>query len=150
MGSAFEHFDGAVIVAMIAMGMMEMTINQVINVIAVRDGFVTATGAMDVARFMAIAMVLRRATVGVCVRYGDYMFIHVVFMWMMKMTIVQIVDMPFVTDGGMAAVGSMNMVMIGVVREVACAHGIFLMERGVGLSAVVIRWHVEECSEVTF
>lgn len=42
---------------------------------------------------------------------GDDMFIHVVIVWMMQVTIVEIVDMPVVEDGRMAAVGAMLVIV---------------------------------------
>ena len=42
----------AVIIAVIAMRMMQMAINQIIDVVAMRHGFMTAAGAMDVTRGM--------------------------------------------------------------------------------------------------
>lgn len=55
------------IVAMIAVRMVQMTIHQVANVIAVRHGFVAATRAMHMALFVAPAVVVRRAAIGICV-----------------------------------------------------------------------------------
>ncbi len=40
---------------MIAVRMMQMTVDQVVDVIAVRNGLMTAAGAMDVVRIMTTA-----------------------------------------------------------------------------------------------
>lgn len=41
-----DFFDGAVVVAMVAVGMMQVTIDQVVDVVAMRYGFVAAAWAV--------------------------------------------------------------------------------------------------------
>jgi len=43
-------------------------------------------------------------------------------MWMMQMPIVQVVDMVIVHDAGMATIGTMRMIMIVMLPQVALAH----------------------------
>jgi hypothetical protein len=71
-----HHVDGAVIVAMIAMGMMEMARDQVVEVIAVGNRLVTAAGAVNVARFVAAAVVSRSASVGIATTHRNRMLGH--------------------------------------------------------------------------
>jgi hypothetical protein len=52
-----------VIVAMAAMGVMEVSIDQVVHVIAMRNRFVATSGPMHVGSIMTPAAVLRRAPV---------------------------------------------------------------------------------------
>lgn len=56
----------AVVVAVIAMGMVQMTIDQIVHVIAVRHGFVAAAGAVDMIRVVRAARVPFGALIGVC------------------------------------------------------------------------------------
>ena len=51
------------IVAMIPVGMMKMSVNQVIDMVAMRNGLVTAVGTMLVGFVMGSALV-RRGAVG--------------------------------------------------------------------------------------
>jgi hypothetical protein len=54
-----------VVVAVIAVRVMQVTVDQVVGVIAVGHGFMTATGSMHVAFIMGAATVLRCAAVGI-------------------------------------------------------------------------------------
>jgi hypothetical protein len=49
--------DGAVMVAMVAVHEVEVAIDEVIDVVAVRDGFMTATGSMLMSGFVTAAQV---------------------------------------------------------------------------------------------
>jgi hypothetical protein len=49
------------------------------------------------------------------------MLVDVAFMWMMQMSVVQVVDVVIVHDAGMAALRTMRMIMI-IVLGVALAH----------------------------
>ncbi len=53
------------IIAMIAMGMMQMPSDQVVDMIAVGNRLVAAAGAMNMSRFVAIAVVPRSASRGI-------------------------------------------------------------------------------------
>jgi hypothetical protein len=53
------------IIAMITMGMMQVTVDEIINMVPVRDGLVAASRPMDVGGIMAAAAMLRRARVRV-------------------------------------------------------------------------------------
>lgn len=52
------------VVAMVAVRVVQVAVDQVVDVVTVRDGFVAATGAMDVAGLVAAAFVLGRAAPG--------------------------------------------------------------------------------------
>src|SRR5947209_3035130 len=58
---ALHHLDLAVIVAVIAVRMVQVTLDEVVRVIAVRDRFVAAAGAVRVVLGVGAAVVLRRA-----------------------------------------------------------------------------------------
>jgi hypothetical protein len=69
-----------VVVAVIAVRVMQMTVDQVVGVIAVGHGFMTATGTMLVVFIMAAATVLRCAAVGVGRCDLDHMLIDMIAM----------------------------------------------------------------------
>lgn len=50
------------------------------------------------------------------------MLIDMAAMWMMQMPIVQVVDMVIVHDAGMVTIGTMRMIMIVMLPQVALAH----------------------------
>ncbi|CAA2141683.1 hypothetical protein HYPP_02704 [Hyphomicrobium sp. ghe19] len=66
------------IVAMVPVGMMEMTIDQVVDMIALRNSFVSATFSMDVALVVSATLMVRRATIGIFFCNLDHVFVHVI------------------------------------------------------------------------
>jgi len=112
----------AVVVAMITMGMMKVAIDQVIDVVAVRYGLVPASRTVNVARIMAAAIVVGRTLIRVFRADFERVFVHMIAMRMVQMSIMQVIDMVAMPDGGMSAVGAMLMVVMGVMGFVAGAH----------------------------
>lgn len=110
------------IVAVIAVWMMQVAIDQIIDVVAVRDRLVTASWAMNMAGLVPRARVSRRAPVGILRRHLYDMFIDVTRMHVMQVTIVQIVHMITVLHGRMPASGTMLVVVVGVVGQFAVCH----------------------------
>lgn len=53
------------VVAMIFMGMMEMAVDQIVDVIAMRHSLVAAAGSVNVVRRVSSAAMVRRATIGI-------------------------------------------------------------------------------------
>ena len=53
------------VVAMVTVRMVQVAVDQVVDVVTVRDGFVATTGTMDVVGLMAAALVLGGAAVGI-------------------------------------------------------------------------------------
>jgi hypothetical protein len=106
-----------VIVAMIAVRMMQAPVHEVIDVVAMWNGFVPATRAMRVR-----AAGLGSAAHGIVGADGDGMLVDVVPMHVVEMPVVQIVDMIVVADRRMPAAGAVLVAMIGVVLFVAGGH----------------------------
>ena len=95
------------------------TDDEVVDVVAMGHGFVSAVGAVDVAIVMAAAA-MRGAGIGVGVGDGDgVLFDGAVFTLMVKVAVVQVVDVAVVLDGGVAAAFA---VLVGVV-VVLFTHG---------------------------
>jgi hypothetical protein len=97
-----------VIVAVIAVRMMEPAVNQIIDMIAMRDGFVPAIGAV-----LVRAASLRRAAHRVFGIDRDHMLIDVIVMHVMKVAVVNVIHMTIMLDCGVPAVRA---VLMGVVR----------------------------------
>ena len=102
----------SVIVAMLAMGVMEMPIDQVIDVIPVGHGLVATIGAMDVGSIMATAGMIGCALLRVGLVDFKSMLVHVVTMRMMQMPVMKVVNVAIVPNGHMTAVGAMLVVMV--------------------------------------
>ena len=105
------------------MRVVQVAVDQIVDVIAVRHRLMSATGPMLVSRLMAFAAVLGRAAVGVGRRHFDHVLIDRVCVWVMQMPIVQVIDMIAVAHRRVAAVRTMRMRVVGVVRFLARRHG---------------------------
>ena len=94
------------IIAMIAVGMMQMPSDQVVDVVAVGNRLVAAAGAVNMSRFVAAAVVPRSAGSGIGFADGDRMLGHAAIFLMAKGAIVQVVDVPIVFDLDVPALGT--------------------------------------------
>lgn len=90
---------------------------------------VTAVGAVDMARFVTAAMMVRRAAVGVGAGHLDHVLIDMTFMRVVEVTIVQIIDVAVVANGGVAASGPMLVSMVRVGRRGAGGHWVLSLPR---------------------
>ena len=73
---------------MIAVRVMEVSIDQVVNMVAVWHCLMPTAFAMDVSRLMARAVVVRRTCVRVSFIYAEAVLIDMVAVWMMEVSIV--------------------------------------------------------------
>jgi hypothetical protein len=92
---------------MVAVRMMKVAVDQVINVIAMGHGGVTAVVVVLVTFRVAAAVVRRRAVGRVDRADSKCVFFDLVTCRMMQMTIVQVVDMSFMDNSLMAATRAM-------------------------------------------
>ena len=98
------------VVAVVAVLVMQTAVDDVVDVIAVRYGFVAATFAVNV----AVAGVNRMAAVRVGFIDTQSMLVVVAVVLMVQVAVVQIIDVAFVFDGSVAAVCAVNVVMMFV------------------------------------
>ena len=112
------------IVTVVAVRMMKMAADAVVRVIAVRHRLMATAGAVDVARVMPTAAVVGSAAVGVLARYLDRVLVDMIFVRMMKVTIVQIVYVATVAHGRVSAARPMLVSVVGVGWGRASRHGI--------------------------
>ena len=96
---------------MIAVRVMQVAIDQVIDVVAVRNRGVAAARAVHVRLRMSAAGVLGRASGRI--RAGDlqHVVIDVIAVNVMEMAVVQVVGMPVVRDRDVPAAGAMLVTM---------------------------------------
>lgn len=104
---------------MTAVGMVQVPIHQVIDMVAMGHGLMAAIGAMLVGRFVTAALVRRGATLGVVSIYGQGVLFDLAIFLMVEVAIMQVIDMALVNDGGVSAGGTMLVVVIFVL----VAHG---------------------------
>lgn len=110
--STGHDLDRAVVVAVTIVGMVEVAVDQVADVVSVRHGLVATAGAVNMVGVVAAAGVAAGAAVRVRLAHLDHVLVHVVVVGMVQVTVVQIVDVTVVLDGGVAAVGAVNVVVV--------------------------------------
>ena len=115
-------FQGTMIVAVVAVRMVQVSAHQIIHVVAVRRALVPAIGAMGVLAAVRFAVMFRRAVVRVRVTYRNEVFVNVIAVDMMQMAIMKIVDMPLMTDLRVAADSAVHMIMGGVCSAFRVLH----------------------------
>ena len=110
------------IVTVAVVRMVQVTIYKIVDMIAMRDRFVAATRAMDVSSIMSGAAMVGRAAIWVVVAHLNAMFVHVICVRMVKMAIVEIIHVVAMPNGDVAAIRSMYVVVVGMMRKIASAH----------------------------
>jgi len=100
---AGDDLNRSVVVAMITMRMMQPAIHEVVNMIAMWDGVMSAVWAMNMARLMPCVTKLRGATVRIRRAYIDGMLFDEIARLVVQMPVMQVVDMIAVFDCNMAA-----------------------------------------------
>lgn len=120
--SVADNLERTVIVAMIAMWMMQTAIDEIVDVIAVRHGIMAAARAMNM--ILAVADMVRQRPAARRIDRADldHMLVDVIAMRMMQVSIVKIVDVIAMAHGDVTTVGAMHMTVIGMVRKVASGH----------------------------
>lgn len=99
------------IVTVIAVRVVQMIANAIIDMLTVGHRLVTAARAMHMTGFVTAAAMISGTNIRVRARHFDHMLIDMPFMRMVQMAVMQIVDMTFVAHGLMPAAGPMLMRM---------------------------------------
>jgi hypothetical protein len=104
-----------VIIAVVAMRVVQVTVDMVVDMVAVRHRLVAAGGAVHMTRLMAAAAMLRSAARGIGAAHLDGVLVDMVAMRVMEMPVMQIVDMVAMANSGVPATGVMlvRMVLVG-------------------------------------
>ena len=71
------------IITVVTMRMVQAAVDQITNMIAMRNGFMSATGAMDVPGLMPFAALARRTNVGIAVTNLYDVLVHMISMHVM-------------------------------------------------------------------
>lgn len=109
------------IVAVVAVWMMQVAIDEIVDVVAVWHGLMAAIGTMLVAGGVRSAVVLRGAIGRILARDGDDVLVVVSGVGMVQMPVMQVIGMPLMADGGVPAVGPV-IVLVALVN-VVFGHG---------------------------
>ena len=102
------------VVAVVTVGVMEMPIDDVVDVVPMGYGFVATAWAVDMIWIVAGALVIRCAGIGVL--FGDFqaVLIDVVAVDVMEMPVVKVIDVIAMPNGCVPTTRTMLVVMIGV------------------------------------
>jgi hypothetical protein len=109
-----------VVVAMVAVWMMQASADQVIDVIAMGHRFVPAGRTMPVR-----AARLRRALHGVGGIDRDRVLVDVIFVHVVQVPVVQVIDVAGMAHRRVAAVGTMLVRVVGMMLLGAGGHSVF-------------------------
>ncbi len=99
-----------------------MAVDEIVDMIAMRDRFVAAARAMDVSSIMSGAAMVGRTAIRVLVAHLNAMFIHVTSVRVVKMTIVEVVHVVAMLNRDVAALRSVRVIVIGMMRKIAGGH----------------------------
>jgi hypothetical protein len=116
------HADRPVMVAMTVVRMVKVTVDEIIDVIAMRNGGMTATRTVAMRGVVGAASVPTRARLRVRRTHRHEVFVDMAVMVVVQMSVVEIVDMIAVADREMSTVVSVNVAVIRV-RTVWSGHG---------------------------
>ena len=105
------------IIAVIAVWMMQVAVDEVIDVVAVRDRRMSTAFAMHVRRVVCPTLVRRRAAVRVGRRNSQGVFLDNFALLVMQVAIVEIVGVPIVLNGDVATTRA---VLVGMARVSSC------------------------------
>ena len=108
------------VVAVLSMRVVEMTVDNVVYVVPMRNRFVSAAGTMNMISFVSLTGVLRCTVRWILGTDLKGMLIHMVSVGMVEVTIVEIVGVAVVLNGCMSAVWSVNMTVILMSLAFAC------------------------------
>jgi hypothetical protein len=100
-----------VIIAVAAVIVVQVPLNDVVGVVAMRRPFVPAIGAVPVLCVMSSALVLRSTGIRIGRVHSQRMFIHVVAVDVVQMAIVKIIGVAIVHHALMSAAG---IVLVGM------------------------------------
>ncbi len=126
---------------MIAMRMVKPALDQIIDVIAVRNCFMPAAWPMRVLRLVAIVPKFRRAAV--CIPAVD--LVHLLFddiaFLTVQMAVMEVIDAIAVLDSDVPAGGTVPMGMVGV-------NGVAIVCHGSSFLSIVIldQWGSQACA----
>lgn len=115
----------SVIVTVIAVRMVQVTIDKIIHMVPMRYCFVPAIGAMHMPGFVTAAFMVRGAGVGVRSRHPDGMLVVMALVRVVHMAIVQVIYVSIVFDGGVTASGAMFVVVV-IMRMMMFGHAFSL------------------------
>lgn len=99
------------LVAVPIVGVVQVRCDEVVGVIAMGDGLVTARRAVRVRGVVTIAGVILTA---LGIERGEHVLVDVVAVSAVEMAVVKVIDVVVMLDRGVAAIGSVNVRVVGM------------------------------------
>jgi hypothetical protein len=97
---------------MIAVGVMEVAVDEVVDVVSMRHSLVAAIWPMDVIGVVAGTIVVGRAIGGIVGRHVQTMLVDVIAVGVMQVAIVKVVDVTVMNDRGVPASFAMFVIVM--------------------------------------
>jgi hypothetical protein len=110
------------VIAMVAMRMVQVVSHEIINMVAMRYRFVAAAGSVNVPGFMFSAHVSLRANGRPAVVDLKFVLVNMIAMRVVQVSIMQVADMLIMADCLVAAAGTMLVIVVGMCFMCAAAH----------------------------
>ena len=107
---------------MVSMLVVQAPIDQIVSVVTVRNSLMPATWPMSVRMVVTNVVCYRVATIRIRVADFDHMLINVITMRMMKVSVMQVIDVIAMLHCDMATAGSMCVIVVFVMGQLAIAH----------------------------
>jgi hypothetical protein len=109
----------SVIIAVVAVGMMEVAVDQIVDMVSVRHRLMATTRPMDMTLLVPSAFMIRGAGVGILGADTQDMLIDMIAMHMMEMAIVKVVDVTVVLDGCVPTIFAVDVRVVLMLLAVA-------------------------------
>lgn len=106
------------VVAVVPVGVMEVPVDEVVDVVAVGHGLVSTAGAVDVTVLVPGAAVCGGAGGRVALAHLDHVLVHVVAVGVVEVAVVEVVHVVAVLDGDVATLGAVDVVVVLVLVAV--------------------------------
>jgi hypothetical protein len=118
------------IVAMVIMGIVKMAPDQIIHMVSVRHGFVTAVRTVYMPLRVTFAFMSRSTVLGIGLTDVYDMLINMVAVRVVQMAIMKVADMIIVRDASVAAFRTVGMGMIFMLWQdtIRICHSAFLLK----------------------
>lgn len=100
------------IIAVSIVGIVQMAINEIAGVVTMGNCFMATARSMYMVGVMPRAVMAFSTFVWIHISHLDYMLIHVIPMGMVKVPIVEIVDVIAMLDGGVTTAWTMGVIVI--------------------------------------
>ena len=97
---------------MIAVRVVQASIDQIINMIPVGNSLMAAARAMPMLGLMSRSAMLWIAPIGICRANFNHVFLGAPVVNMLQMTVVEIIDVVLVTNGNMATSRTVHMLRL--------------------------------------